>query len=925
LLVCLSAHAQLIDDFESLAAWSAHPSDGVELKIAPDAGAMRFDFDFHQHAGYAIARRAVDLDLPPNFEFTFSMRAEAGVNNLEFKLIDESGENVWWMNRRDFQFPKSWTEIATKKRQIAFAWGPIGGGEPHHIAALEIVVTAGSGGRGHVWIDDLALTALPPPVSGPVTRGTWRAAEGTQTLAIDLGVRREIGGLHIRWNERDFARDFAIELSRDGETFRAVRDIRNNGRIDDFIHLPDEEARVVRLVMRRSSRGAGYAIESLDVEPVDWAPAANDFFAIVAKSARRGAYPRYLIGEQPYWTVIGADGAEAEALVGEDGNVEPFKGGFSIEPFLLVDGSLVTWSDANPQQSLADGDLPIPSVTWNARGVTLTMTAAVSSSSMLMLRYRLRGAHKAKLVLAIRPFQVNPSTQFLNTTGGVSPIRSVKLSGRNVVVDGNRHIHLSTAPSKFITATFDEGDILPHGGYAAAALVFADARDVSVEVPLQKGARRESFAAVARAWREKLDRVEITIPGAPEIANTIRTNLAYMLIHRDGPALEPGSRSYDRAWIRDGSLISAMLLRLGHATEARAFAEWFAKYQFPDGKVPCCVDRRGADPVPENDSHGELIYLVAEIYRITHDSAFVRRLWPHVDAAARYIELLRSQNHGAFEGLVTESISHEGYSAKPMHSYWDDFFALKGLDDAAMLAGVLGLDARRDAIAKNAADFRRDLAASIHRSIDEHHIDYVPGAAELGDFDATATAIAISPLALSSILPQRELQRTFDKYFETIAKPRDDYTPYEMRIIGALIRRGDRTRAMQLVDRFMADRRPAAWNEWAEVVGTDARKPRFIGDMPHAWIASDFMRSIFDAFAFEREDGALIIGSGVPRKWIGNGTLHVGHIAVSGGTIDLRMLGNVVDVTGKTAARRVFVCGQEVAALPARIACAGSD
>ena len=32
-----------------------------------------------------------------------------------------------------------------------------------------------------------------------------------------------------------------------------------------------------------------------------------------------------------------------------------------------------------------------------------------------------------------------------------------------------------------------------------------------------------------------------------------------------------------------------------------------------------------------------------------------------------------------FFGLLPESISHEGYSSKPMHSYWDDFFALQGL------------------------------------------------------------------------------------------------------------------------------------------------------------------------------------------------------------------------------------------------------
>lgn len=36
----------------------------------------------------------------------------------------------------------------------------------------------------------------------------------------------------------------------------------------------------------------------------------------------------------------------------------------------------------------------------------------------------------------------------------------------------------------------------------------------------------------------------------------------------------------------------------------------------------------------------------------------------------------------AHYGLITESISHEGYSEKPMHSYWDDFFVMKGFKDA---------------------------------------------------------------------------------------------------------------------------------------------------------------------------------------------------------------------------------------------------
>lgn len=957
LLVPIAASSQVIDAFDSVAAWSAHPSDGVGLTIAPDAGrrgnAMRLDFDFHGHGGHAIARRAVDLDLPSNFELTFWMRAAAPVNNLEVKLIDSSGANVWWMNRRDFVFPRTWSEVVTKKRQISFAWGPLGGGEPHRIAAIEIVVTAGTGGAGSVWVDDLALVALPPPVTGPVEHGPWRAAGGTQQLTIDLGSLREIGGLRIDWDPVDFARDFAIELSRDGEHFASVRDVVDNGWRRELIHLPDQEARLLRLSMRRSSSGHGYAIRAVEVEPVDWAPTPNDFFAIVARNARRGDYPRYLAGEQPYWTVIGADGADPEALVGEDGNLEPFKGGFSIEPFLITSTArIVTWADVHPRQSLAEGDLPIPSVRWVDRGLSLTMTSAVTRDSRLLVRYRVRSGQKVTLALAIRPFQVDPSTQFLNTTGGVSPIHEIALDGRDVVVNGERRIHLRTLPTRVHAVTFDQGDLVdclraakertscvaaealsPRRavirdpvGYASAALEFAvgpGTSDIEIEVPLAADGRRgttalrgrDSFdaqlAGIAGEWREKLHRVAIELPGAPEIANTIRTNLAYMLIQRDGAALEPGSRSYDRAWIRDGSLIASVLLRLGHPDEAKAFAGWFAGFQYADGKVPCCVDRRGADPVPENDSHGELIFLVAEIQRYTGDTVLVRRLWPHVDAAARYIEALRAENHGQFEGLLTESISHEGYSAKPVHSYWDDVFGVKGLEDAAMLAGVLGLDSRQRELEAEAASFYHDLEASILRTIAEHHLDYVPASAEFGDFDPTSTAIGISPLGLRSLLPAPELGRTYERYWAAIQKPREAYTPYEMRIIGALVRLGERDRALALVDRFLRDRRPAAWNEWAEVVGADLRKPRFIGDMPHSWIASDFIRSILEAIAYDDEDGALVVGAGVSRKWIGAGTLHVGPLPTVTGTIDIRMRASGRRVTvwlrGTAAAKRIVV------------------
>src|SRR5260370_40036828 len=74
-------------------------------------------------------------------------------------------------------------------------------------------------------------------------------------------------------------------------------------------------------------------------------------------------------------------------------------------------------------------------------------------------------------------------------------------------------------------------------------------------------------------------------------------------------------------------------------------------------------------------------------------------LFRSVEGAVGHIDALRQQRRTAAWrqpeklacfGLLPESISHEGYSAHPVHSYWDDFFALRGLGDAAGLARTLG-------------------------------------------------------------------------------------------------------------------------------------------------------------------------------------------------------------------------------------------
>ena len=213
LFLTLSADTSVIDTFESVSQWSTNPAQGVEISIHSDSGrhgrAMRVDFDFHGHPGYGIVRRDINLDLPPNYEFTFAVRGDAPTNTLEFKLVDRGGATVWWSNNPNFNFLPDWRSIARKKREICYAWGPPPrSGEIRHLGAIEFAITAGTGGKGSVWIDDLSLTTLDldspftatqPIASAPIV-GTWESVASPRDptgakldFAADGSFRSTIG------------------------------------------------------------------------------------------------------------------------------------------------------------------------------------------------------------------------------------------------------------------------------------------------------------------------------------------------------------------------------------------------------------------------------------------------------------------------------------------------------------------------------------------------------------------------------------------------------------------------------------------------------------------------------------------------------------------------------------------------------------
>src|SRR5690606_3264352 len=187
-------------------------------------------------------------------------------------------------------------------------------------------------------------------------------------------------------------------------------------------------------------------------------------------------------------------------------------------------------------------------------------------------RYRLANpggqARTYTLALALQPYQVNPPAQFLNTPGGVSPIRSLAIDGGTVSVDGRPRVFAKQLPDAAFASTFDGGLATEHlaAGTRAASVAVSDpqglasgalllrmrlapweSRTVEVMVPLTgRGAlARRGWDApqlqdeTAAEWRARLDRVEVSLPpGAQPVADALRSSLAHMLVSRIGPRLQ---------------------------------------------------------------------------------------------------------------------------------------------------------------------------------------------------------------------------------------------------------------------------------------------------------------------------------------------------------------------------------------------------
>ena len=173
------------------------PARAVRRPRCSRAPRSRLDFDFRGQAGWAAARRrhrprlsgqlGDRLRRPGRGERRTTSRSSSSTSPAR-----TSGGRSGAISFR----PRPVDTLRLKKRHFSFAWGPAGGGEIRRASAIEIAITARSGGAGWIELENLTFAPLPPsaPDAAPRQILASSARPGSILPGRSTAISRRRGG-----------------------------------------------------------------------------------------------------------------------------------------------------------------------------------------------------------------------------------------------------------------------------------------------------------------------------------------------------------------------------------------------------------------------------------------------------------------------------------------------------------------------------------------------------------------------------------------------------------------------------------------------------------------------------------------------------------------------------------------------------------
>ncbi len=611
------------------------------------------------------------------------------------------------------------------------------------------------------------------------------------------------------------------------------------------------------------------------------------------------------------WTSIGLENSPYEAMVDPVGmlTLQPY--GWSIFPFVRIDGRPFFPPRLIPRwqvtQKLQEGNLPCvitrydihPNIFWKSEAMALNINGEEGIGFTHSLTNRSNSHLSVKFGLAIRPY--NPLT--------LGHINTIKYNNGLWKINGFPGLLILDEPNHTIVSDRHHGDPLQRDvliagrthlksrsgiacGQTEWDLELKPSETKTIETFGLLGGRGSKISSLAvtnitrkqffdakqnqtQRWRDiQMEGLRVRLP-VERLQESFLAVKNHLHVFDDGSHFSPGTYLYHNHWFRDSAFIALAFENLGHGIIVAPKLDNYLKLQTRDGFFK---SQKG-----EWDSNGQAIWTLINHVRCGGDLALVEKFYPAIIKGVKWIDRMRKSTRGApspHYGLMPAGFSAEHFGPND-HYYWDNFWSLAGIEAAIWAAEKMGNLQDTTWMKVMLEDYRGDVLASMdwawkkqgckalpcspYRSLDSAAIGNLIGLSPLGIFPIDA------PWVKGTIAYLMENNLREGLFFQRIVHT--GLNPYlSVQLARALMLMGDARWYLILEGLIEHASTTYTWPE--------AMHPRMfggcMGDGDHGWSAAEFLNLIREMLVSVRP-GLINIADAVPLKWYRPGMVLEAH------------------------------------------------
>jgi hypothetical protein len=605
------------------------------------------------------------------------------------------------------------------------------------------------------------------------------------------------------------------------------------------------------------------------------------------------------------WTAVGHPEMPYYPIVDPKGLVTPYLDGWSVDFWIRSGNRLLAPSEADSVHQHLDLESEQPGIVTHAEtpGMQLETAVWVAESSKGFRTYvHARGfAEKGGwLVLSLRPY--NPE--------GIQFIDSIAYDQDQHLfrVNDETDLLLDRRPDKVLFSTYAAGDVANNLeasaaerevfcdiGMATAAALFPIAKQERVNLTLSAPlvspsaadtpARPIEGAAARKSWQIWVaETAQLQVPDSS--IQFLYDAAVRTLLLLSAEEAYPGPYTYRRFWFRDACLMLNALLGINLPDRVRQIAARFPERQTLAGYFQ---SQEG-----EWDSNGQVLWICGRLHQLTgtaYDEPFLKALFKGADWITK--KRVMTGRDAPHYGLLPAGFSAEHLGPNDFY-YWDDFWGLAGLNQAAYLAAEHHLPNKYAALLEQAGHFRQCIFDSIRQIPETRRQGGIP-ASPYRRMDAGAIGSLVADYPLQLTPPgDPEIMNTVaylmkhcfhsNAFFQDMIHA--GINSYLTLAIAQTLLRANNPDYRELL-RTVADL-ASPTGQWPEAIHPFT-KGGCMGDGQHGWAAAEWVMMIRSLFV--REEGRnIVIGSGIFPEWIKNDhEISFGPTLIPGGALSVSL------------------------------------